>query len=187
MLIQIASTRFPKINGVKKAVHSIAKKFQIPTEEILFETTETNSGVSDTPKSIEELMRGAQTRAKNIFQKRNDSETFSVGVEGGLFRISGKVFLQSWTCVYDGTECYFGSSGSIEIPAALSEAVMDNGADLGIVIDGFAEKRDVRSKQGTFGILSDDIISREDSFELATIFAMMPIFNRKVYDRKLNI
>lgn len=192
MLIRIASTRTPKVNGVRRAVEKLAVYFQSIDSprrierNIRFETIQIESGVADTPKSIEELMRGAQQRSQAVYEEQENETVLSVGVEGGLFRVGEKVFLQSWSCVYDGEEYFFGSSGSIEIPSALADVVMKNGADLGTVIDGFAEKIDVRSHQGTFGILTNDLITREDSFELATINALVPFFNRTVYKKNLS-
>jgi inosine/xanthosine triphosphatase len=183
MLIRIASTRAPKINGVKRAFKKISSHFSILDSSIIFETYQTESGVSDTPKSIEELISGAQQRAQSVFDK--EKTAMSIGVEGGVFQIHEKVFLQSWSCVFDGKNFSFGSSGSIEIPQSLATAVMHNCADLGIVIDGFAQKNDVRSNQGTFGILTNDLITREDSFELATLNALMPFFNEQMYERTI--
>lgn len=183
MLIRIASTRVPKVNGVKRAFKKISKHFPIQDSSFFFETQQSESGVSDTPKSIEELISGAQQRARNVFEEGRIS--LSIGVEGGLFKVHEKVFLQSWSCLYDGKKFSFGSSGAIEIPESLAVAVMKNGADLGIVIDGFAEKIDVRSNQGTFGILTNDLITREDSFELATLNALIPFFNQNMYGKNI--
>jgi inosine/xanthosine triphosphatase len=184
MIVIIASTRQPKVNGVKRAVKKVCRQFHVPLDEIEYKTVQVESGVSDTPKSIEELMQGARQRAEAVFKKSSTERVLSAGVEGGLFRSEKKVFLQSWTCVFDGKDFFYGSSGAIEIPEVLSAAVMERGEDLGKVIDGFAEKSDVRSNQGTFGILSDDLITREDSFETATVFALMPVFNGKMYHRQ---
>jgi inosine/xanthosine triphosphatase len=181
MFIIIASTRIPKINGVKKAVGRISSHFGIDQTSISFVSVEAQSGVSDTPKSIEELMLGAEQRAKKAFQKKDTERVFSVGVEGGLFMCGEKVFLQSWVCVYDGAQCHFGSSGSIELPRDLAKTVIIDGIDLGTAIDKFAQQVDIRSKQGTFGILTRDLITREDSFEEAAIFALTPLFNHSLY------
>jgi non-canonical (house-cleaning) NTP pyrophosphatase len=83
--------------------------------------------------------------------------------------------------VYDGVEFSFGSSGALPIPKKLSQMVMENGIDLGVAIDQFAQQTDVRSRQGTYGILTNDLITREDSFALSASFALMPLFNTAVY------
>jgi inosine/xanthosine triphosphatase len=181
MVIIIASMRVPKINGVKKAVEKISSHFDIDRTSITFKSVESRSGVSDTPKSIEELMLGAQQRAQSAFQNNENEMVLSIGVEGGLFKSGGRIFLQSWACVFNGVQFYFGSSGSIELPNELAETVMNDGIDLGIAIDRFAQEADVRSKQGTFGILTRDLVTREDSFETAVTFALTPLFNSTIY------
>ncbi|MCK9409235.1 MAG: inosine/xanthosine triphosphatase [Bacteroidetes bacterium] len=181
MLITIASTRIPKVNGVKKAVLALTQKFGIDSSTIRFESQEAASGVADTPASIDELMTGARQRAKTVFQPLKDERSLSIGVEGGLFRVDHSVFLQSWTCIYDGTSFYYGSSGALPIPERLAQMVFDEGIDLGVAIDRFAQQTDIRSRQGTYGVLTDDMMTREDSFELSATFALMPIFNTPVY------
>jgi len=182
MLITIASTRTPKVNGVKNAVNKLASHFGIDPSSIRFETRQVNSGVSDTPSSIDELMLGAKQRALSSFNRTETGYVLSAGVEGGLFTMQGKTFLQSWTCVHDGSTFHFGSSGAIEIPTALSHDVFHKGIELGIAIDAFAQQADVRSNQGTFGILTNDLITREDSFEISAIFAFTPMLNRAIYN-----
>lgn len=181
MTIIIASTRVPKVNGVKRAVERLSSQFGMDFSKIQFNVIDVKSEVSDTPKSIEELMRGAKHRALSGYQDIPEEVVVSIGVEGGLFENDKKVFLQSWSCVYDGKEFHYGSSGAIEIPQKLADDIMENGIDLGIAIDEFAKQVDVRSKQGTFGVLTNDLITREDSFELSTIFALTPYFNITMY------
>lgn len=188
MKVVIASTRAPKVNGVQRAVRKLAHIY--PLGEIIFESMAVESGVSATPLTIDELLTGAYHRAKAAYEAAQEQSTtpgiiYSVGVEGGVSVFQGHTFLQSWACIYNGEQVGFGSSGSIELPLSLSDAVVRDGADLGEVIDSFAEQHNVRSNQGTWGILTDDLITREDSFELAVINALIPFLNIKVYNRKL--
>jgi inosine/xanthosine triphosphatase len=188
MKVVIASLRTPKVNGVHRAFRKLSQRYSLG--DISFETLSVQSGVQATPLSIDELMAGAQQRARAAYsnaksRSKNSEVLFSVGVEGGVCVFQQHTFLQSWACVYDGRYLSFGSSGSIEIPAALSDAVVRDRADLGNVIDTFAEQHNVRSKQGTWGILTNDLITREDSFELATINALVPFFNKEIYNRRI--
>ncbi|MDE3057865.1 MAG: DUF84 family protein [Bacteroidota bacterium] len=188
MIIAIASTRAPKVNGVKRAFEKLNGKFLPADGRLSFESIESDSGVSATPTSLAEVMKGARNRADRVFQTLRaragvNEDILSIGVEGGLYSVGRVVFLQSWACVCDGTDFWFGSSGSIQLPLALSQAVIEEGKDLGKVIDGFAEQRDVRSNQGTWGILTSDMVTREDSFELAALNALAPLFNRKMYQK----
>ena len=194
MIIRIASTRPPKVNGVRRAVELLSVKFGIPFTGIVFESEESGSTVADTPMSIGELMQGAEFRAKNIFHKEGNDRLFTVGVEGGLFIERDRTFLQSWTCVFDGNRTAFGASGDEVVgtfcvaTCRLRQFKPDEkkllsliGIELGIAIDMFADRTDVRSNQGTFGILTDDLVTREDSFVAAALNAFVPFFNGKIY------
>ncbi|MHB1048833.1 MAG: DUF84 family protein [Bacteroidota bacterium] len=181
MIIRVASVRPPKVNGVRRAAELLSAQFGIPFSGIIIESMESGSAVSDTPMSIRELMQGAEYRAKNIFQKNGTDRLFTVGVEGGLFSEQDRTFLQSWACVYDGSRTTFGASGCIELPESLTRDVVERQLELGKAIDAFANRTDVRSKQGTFGILTDDLVTREDSFAAAALHAFMPFFNGKMY------
>jgi inosine/xanthosine triphosphatase len=181
MIIRVASKRPPKVNGIRRAAELLSAQFGIAFSGIIFESEESGSAVADTPLSVGELMQGAEYRAKNIFHTEGNDRLFTVGVEGGLFIVRNRTFLQSWACVYDGSRTTFGASGCIELPQSLARDVVDRHIELGVAIDTFAKRTDVRSKQGTFGILTDDLVTREDSFAAAAVNAFMPFFNEKIY------
>jgi non-canonical (house-cleaning) NTP pyrophosphatase len=59
--------------------------------------------------------------------------------------------------------------------------VIDGKRELGEVIDEVAGERDVRSRQGAWGILSCDLLTRSMSFESALIAAFAPFYNSSLY------
>ncbi len=189
MVVAIASVRAPKVNGITQAIRDLAVRFPaaLPSD-LTIEKFEVESGVSHTPNSIDELLKGAEGRALRL-HARITSEMggpcIAVGAEGGLWSRNGSTFLQSWVCAWDGLRKSFGASGAIEIPKALANAVLVEGKDLGVVIDAFASEHDIRSRQGTWGILTCDLVSREDSFRLAATTALMPLLNVELYARDL--
>ena len=75
MLITIASSRAPKVNGVKNAARLLAERFFAGTISLRFETLDAQSGVADTPVSIEEMMTGAQHRAKSVYHPVPDERS----------------------------------------------------------------------------------------------------------------
>ncbi len=187
MLIIIASTRAPKINGVKRAIERLMPLFIPEQLPVHYDSVEAVSGVSEMPLTQDETIRGAKNRAANAFRRSADEQVISIGVEGGLFAADGVTYLQSWSCAFNGVAFHFGSSGAIALPKPLSDAVIEQKMELSAAIDRFSSQTDVRSRQGTYGILTDDLVTREDSFELATLFALMPFFNRKFYSPSGNI
>ena len=135
-----------------------------------------------------QLMEGARERAlavrESLLSKKLDADIY-VGLEGGFHSISidgeWHTFLRGWAFATDGTNGAFGASPSISVPARIVQSVVDGQQELGDVIDKVAGMRDVRSRQGAWGILSRDLVTRSESFELALISAMAPFYNSRLY------
>lgn len=185
--IAVGSTRRPKLNAVKESAASIAP-FLGDGPKVEVAGYEVESGVSHTPTSREELMQGARQRVKALqdyLRARAIAADFFIGMEGGLdVAVENGVkraFLQSWAYVSDGTRGHFGCSGSIELPETLAEEVLARGTELSVAIDQFAGAVGIRDGQGAWGVLSRNMISRQDSFRLAVVAAFAPFYNAKMY------
>jgi inosine/xanthosine triphosphatase len=135
-----------------------------------------------------ELMSGARQRALAVrdilVAQRLDADLY-VGLEGGFHSISVEgewhTFLRGWAFVTDGKRGSFGMSPSIGVPEAIVKDVIEGRRELGVVIDEVAGIRDVRSKQGAWGVLSRDLLTRSMSFEAALIAAFAPFYNPHLY------
>jgi inosine/xanthosine triphosphatase len=186
--IAAGSTRRPKLNAVQEAAAIFQRYFPADTE-IEVKGYEVHSGVSHTPCSREELMQGARQRAEALalrLASSGEPATYCVGLEGGLdvVKENGQrhVFLESWAYVLtDGGAGHFGCSGSIEIPEALAEEVLMRGTELSVAIDDFAGQGGIRDAQGAWGVLSRNLISRQESFRVAVVTAFAPFYNRDLY------
>ena len=140
-----------------------------------------------------ELMRGARERAtavrKLLIEQKLETDLY-VGLEGGFHSISLEgewhTFLRGWAYVTDGETGSFGMSPSIAVPPAIVKNVLEGKRELGLVIDEVAGARDVRSKQGAWGVLSRDLLTRSMSFEAALIAAFAPFYNRELYSPGLD-
>jgi len=201
-IIAIGSKRGPKINGVKQALEFLSPCFP-PATEFELVALEVDSGVSHTPLSHEELMRGGRHRAETlveIAQKNGLQWHYFVGLEGGLDVIEEtpsplptgwnsdlaqgsrrRVLLESWAYVTDGARGHYGRSGGIELPEALAREVLENGTELAAAIDRFAGMVGIRDAQGAWGVLSGDLISRQEAFRVAVIAAFAPFYNARMY------
>jgi non-canonical (house-cleaning) NTP pyrophosphatase len=185
MIIAIASKRGPKVEAVKKCFESI-KQFFTGTQ-IEFLSYEIDAGII-MPRSITELMEGAKKRTMLLhqtLQSENQHADFFIGMEGGFHSIQqdGKeiVFLQSWAYVTNGSVGFYGSSGNVAVPEKIATEVMINKRDLSEVIDEFVKQADIRSKQGTWGILTKDLLTRQQSFEIALTAAFAPFYNSEIF------
>jgi inosine/xanthosine triphosphatase len=189
ILVVVGSTRKPKVGAVREAVAAFGSLLA-PEKEIEVIGVEVESGVSHTPTSREELMQGARQRAEAVARLAAQSSQqgdFFVGLEGGLDVIHEngvrRVFLESWAYVSDGAQGFFGRSGSIEVAEAVAKEVVDRGVELSVAIDRFAGEVGIRDAQGAWGVLSGDLVTRQDSFRLAVIAASAPFYNAKLYRR----
>lgn len=187
LFIAVGSTRKPKLNAVHEALDEIGHLLS-PSSEIEIVPVEVESGVTHTPSSREELMRGARQRAEavqSIAGAKNESWHYFIGLEGGLDSVEEngvrRVFLESWAYVSDGTRGFFGRSGAVELPEALAEEVLVRGTELGVAIDRFAEQTGIRDAQGAWGILSANKITRQEAFRVAVIAAFAPFYNERMY------
>ena len=185
--IAVGSTRRPKLLAVEEAVASFADRLGRSVPPAV-QGYEVESGVSHTPSSREELMRGARQRAEALCKLLRESGTradFFVGLEGGLDAVMEhgirRVFLESWAYVSDGARGHFGCSGSVELPEALAREVLVRKTELSVAIDRFAGEVGVRDGQGAWGVLTGNLLTRQESFHLAVVAAFAPFYNRNMY------
>ncbi len=189
ILVAVGSTRKPKLGAVREALDSIGALLA-PDARIEVVGVEVESGVGHTPISREELMRGARQRAEAVARlaaKYGEPWNYFVGLEGGLDVIQNdggrRIFLESWAYVSDGTRGFFGRSGSIQVAESIAEEVVDRGTELSIAIDRFAGEVGIRDAQGAWGVLSGNLITRQDSFRVAVTTAFAPFYNARMYRR----
>lgn len=141
------------------------------------------------PMNDWELMQGARERAlavRDLLQTQRRTAEIYVGLEGGFHSISIEgewhIFLRGWAYATNGKTGAFGATPSISVPQSLANKVIEGKRELGLVIDELAGIPDVRSRQGAWGILSRDLVTRSMSFEVALVAAFAPFYNRKLYD-----
>lgn len=138
-----------------------------------------------------QLMQGARERAlavrDSLISRRMEADIY-VGLEGGFHSISIEgewhTFLRGWAFATDGKKHAFGAAPSISVPPGIVKRVVEGRRELGLVIDEVAGMRDVRSKQGAWGVLSRDLMTRSMSFEVALIAAFAPFYNARVYEQE---
>lgn len=189
IIVAVGSTRKPKLQAVSDALREFASKL-VPDADFEVVGEEVESGVSSTPTSCEELMRGARQRAEALVlvaQEKRKPWNYFVGLEGGLEVLqedrARRVFLESWAYVSDGTRGYYGRSGGIEVPEELAHEVLERGFELSDAIDRYAGAIGIRDGMGAWGVLSGELIPRHESFRLAVVTAFAPFYNGRMYGR----
>lgn len=187
--VAVGSTRKPKLRAVSEALREFASKL-VPDADFEVVGEEVESGVSSTPTSCEELMRGARQRAEalvRVAREERKAWNYFVGLEGGLEVLqedrARRVFLESWAYVSDGTRGFYGRSGGIEVPEELAHEVLERGFELSDAIDRYAGAVGIRDGLGAWGVLSGELIPRYESFRLAVVTAFAPFYNGRMYGR----
>jgi inosine/xanthosine triphosphatase len=188
IFVAVGSTRRPKLNAVREALTVMGSRLD-GDAQFDIASVDVPSGVRHTPLSREDMMTGARHRAEELVRiARANGEPWSyfVGLEGGLDVVrdgcNRRVFLQNWAYVTDGSNHgAFGQSGAVLLPEPLVRRVVDEGVELSEAIDAFAGGHGIRDAQGAWGILTRDVITRQDAFRIAVIGAFAPFFNRPLY------
>ena len=185
--IALGSDRAAKIMSVRAAVTRVAEVDATwANANVVARKVQTDAPAM--PLNDWQLMSGARQRAVAVrdmlVEQKLDADLY-VGLEGGFhsIQLEGEwhTFLRGWAFVTDGRRGSFGMSPSIAVPDAIVESVVKGRRELGEVIDEVAGMRDVRSRQGAWGVLSRDLLTRSMSFEAALIAAFAPFYNRELY------
>ena len=185
--IALGSDRAAKIMAVRASVARIAAIDSAWAEaNVVARSVTTN--IPAMPLNDWQLMQGARERAlavrDSLRSRRIDADIY-VGLEGGFHSISIEgewhTFLRGWAYATDGEKGSFGAAPSISVPPAIVKSVIEGRRELGLVIDEVSGGRDVRSRQGAWGVLSRDLVTRSLSFELALIAAFAPFYNTALY------
>lgn len=189
LVIAVGSARRPKLGAVADALALIGERLA-RGRKVEIVGREVPSGVSHTPTTCSDLMRGARQRAEALARVAREESAnwgYLLGLEGGLHAVeeagTSRVFLESWAYVTNGTRGHFGRSGAVELPEALAEEVLVRGTELSVAVDAFAGAAGIRDGQGAWGVLSGGLVSRQDAFRVAVVAAFAPFYNDHMYVR----
>ena len=192
--IAVGSKRAPKLAAVRAALDACGPILH-PKSKFEVEGFEVATSVSHTPRGRAELMTGALGRCEDLMKRgaARPAASYFVGLEGGLDVIqengqNGRekggrlVFLESWAFVCDANgRGFYGRSGAILLPEALASEVLDRGVELSHALEAYTGIQGVRDSQGAWGVLTKNLIDRQESFRIAVISAFAPFFNPDVY------
>ncbi|HVG29097.1 MAG TPA: inosine/xanthosine triphosphatase [Pyrinomonadaceae bacterium] len=186
--IAVGSVRSAKLLAVRAACARISEVDPgWDRAEIVAREVETNAPAM--PLTDSQLMRGARERAlavRKLLRHEGVPAHLYVGLEGGFHTVTldgeRHTFLQGWAYATDGKRGHFGISPSVSVPAQIVREVVVGRRELGEVIDEVAGERDVRSRQGAWGVISKELLTRAQSFESALVAAFAPFYNAELFE-----
>lgn len=120
------------------------------------------SDVSAQPFTDEETRTGAINRAKQC--ARSGENLIGIGLEGGVMELENDLYLCNWGALATSNNEVFTASGArIRLPKEIA-LELENGAELGDLMDDFAHKSSVRNNEGAIGIFTNELMTRKDMF-----------------------
>ena len=172
MIVNVGSLNRVKCEAVEEVCRALFGDVTVRQHRI-------DSGVSHTPSTDQEILRGATSRAAGAFHA--SPADLGIGLEGGIDPGPYGPLLKGWVAVYDGADMFTASTPAMPFPRHLFERVKE-GRELADVMDEASGKKDVRSNEGAFGILTANRITRMQSFKLALYCPLAPIINKGIYN-----
>lgn len=177
--VVIASRNPVKINAVKTGFSKMFKN-----EQFSFEGVSVPSGVQDQPLSDSTTLKGALNRAENAMKKIEDGD-YWVGIEGGIEK-TGEREMQAfaWIVIRSRQAIGKGKTGTFFLPDEIIKLI-NEGKELGEADDILFGQSNSKQKNGAVGILTGDVINREDLYSHGVVLALIPFKQRTYYKNTL--
>lgn len=178
--ILVASKNPAKVEAAERAISSVFKDYKL-------EAVEVDSGVSKTPDSDEEGIRGCLNRIKEAKKLFPDKDIY-IGLEGIIRRNEYGTFLCGW-CVVDLSKegrLGMGCSAQVKLPNFIAKRVEALQELSDLVKDTYPSSLVTQIDQiGTNGIITSRAYTRVHEFEDAIRCALGFALNDCNYKRSL--
>jgi inosine/xanthosine triphosphatase len=169
------------LNPVKIEAARLAFARVWPDQEWTVTGIAVPSGVSDQPMSFAESIRGARTRASNALAA--STADYAVGLEGGLQQVEGQWYDFGWIVVRDsaGNEG-IGSTIGMAVPP-LMITMIQQGMELGDVIDAVFGRENSKQSNGHFGLMTHDALTRASAYADGVISALTHFIQPQLFEQ----
>ncbi|WP_457751229.1 inosine/xanthosine triphosphatase [Thermococcus sp.] len=162
------------------AVEDVMKKIYGETEVF---GVKVESGVSDQPVGIGEIVKGAINRAKRALEEGNAD--LGVGIEAGIYRfpetITGYLDIQVCAIASPDGRITIGHGPGFEYPPVVIERIMEEGVEAGLAMGELVDDPELKKKIGAIGVLSKGLLNRRELNSIAVLMAMIPRLNPDWY------
>lgn len=141
-----------------------------------------SSNVADQPMDIDEMYKGALTRAKNALKAVKGAQ-YGVGIEGGLHKHSFGWFEHSIVVIINKkNHIGIGASGGLVLPEIIMSSI-HKGKNLEEAIDAHFKTNKIGEGIGMFGIMTKGVVTRSEGVKHGVAFALARFLHKDVYDR----
>lgn len=132
-----------------------------------------DSGVPEQPRSVDETVVGAETRARRALERTDAA--YGIGLEGGVADLEAVpgLSLVMWAAVTDGTRVERGSGPTLRLPTRVADRVTA-GEELGPVMDDLLGVDGLAENEGAAGVLTDGLTDRTSALGAAVACAFGP-------------
>jgi len=179
MIINIASKNPVKID----AFRDVLSEYTLLADCEIY-SYNAKSGVSEQPKSLDEIIKGAINRAQSAF----NGCKYSVGLESGLTEVphTKTGFMELCACViYDGKTNHLGLSCAFEVPIEIIKRIKEESLDLNEASyrTGITKDRKIGSSDGIIGLLTKGRVTRKEYTKQAIKMALIHLENEALYTK----
>jgi non-canonical (house-cleaning) NTP pyrophosphatase len=174
MKIAIWTKSPPKILAIEKAIKEVVY-FKDLDFEIISEKA--SSWISDMPLTMDENMKWAENRAKNLIKEWIEAD-FYIWMEWGTTIIDNIAYLFGVVYIFDWKEGHFGVSNMLPCPEIIKKWLYEQGKELWPYMDEISGLTEVKNNEWAFALLSDDMLLRSEQFVIAFKSAICPFYNK---------
>lgn len=168
--VMVASTNPAKVAAVRDAF-SLA----FPLVSFNVEGIAAQSGVRDQPLTNEETLLGARNRVKHCREQCPDAD-YIVGLEAGI----DDKFTFAWMVIEHNGQYSESRSASLPLPPLALEKIQQ-GMELGDVMDEMFNQQNVKQKGGAIAMLTNHLLTRSSVYQQALILALIPFLNPQLF------
>jgi len=173
MIVAVGTKNPAKIEGIRRAFTRY-----YPEPEL--RTVDTATFVRPQPLGLEQIAESAVIRARHALSKAGGD--FGVGVEAGIFTMSGSYFDHQQAAIVDRLgRASLGHSSGFMLPAAPVERILREGKELEHYAVELTGIKEIGDKGGLIHYLTNGQVSRADLTEQCVVTALAPWLHREVY------
>lgn len=149
------------------------------SDSLTVEGRSVDTGVREQPLTDRETLAGANHRAANARRQYPEAD-YWVGIEGGVQERDGYFEAFGWVVILTPTGHSEARSATFLLPEALARGLRQ-GEELGPITDQLFNERNTKHHAGAIGLLSRQVILRDELYRHPVVMALLPFLHPELY------